>query len=89
MIEEHPLCEDCAKEGKLTFATEVHHVRPIQTMRNLDDMERLAYDPGNLACLCHDCHKQRHRELKSNSSEERKERERKAREDFERRFYRQ
>lgn len=44
-------CEICMK-----YATEVHHVIPIQTPEGWD--RRLDYD--NLQCICHDCHSEKH-----------------------------
>ena len=44
----HPLCEQCNKEGRLTVATEVHHVLPLgHGGTNHED---------NLMALCKPCH---------------------------------
>ncbi len=45
-----PLCRTCDAEGRVTLATVVDHVVPHRG--NL----ALAYDPANLAPLCHRCH---------------------------------
>lgn len=66
-IRSHPLCEDCQTAGLLTFATEVHHVRPIEQGRTPSEMVRLAFDPTNLRALCHSCHVEAHRALNSHS----------------------
>lgn len=82
------LCEDCESEGKVRLASEVHHIVPVESRGSLTDMENAAFDPNNLVSLCRDCHKRRHRELRSSKKEERKERETRRRESFEDKFYR-
>lgn len=55
-LSEHPLCEMCAKQGKVVIANTVDHIRPHKG--NID----LMYDPNNLQSLdaaCHSMHKQR------------------------------
>lgn len=44
------LCQDCIDTGKVTAASEVHHVVKIALDRN----RRL--DVDNLRCLCGPCH---------------------------------
>lgn len=46
---EHPLCENCEKEGRIMPAREVHHIIALQ-----DGGARL--DPENLMALCRTCH---------------------------------
>lgn len=63
-IQDQPLCEDCLKEGKITLAQEVHHIKsPFR--KGLTDIEkdRLAYTYENLASLCKECHIKRHNPL--------------------------
>jgi 5-methylcytosine-specific restriction protein A len=64
----HPLCQACAREGRLTPATEVHHVRPVDEVTGYLAQERRMFDQHNLVALCHDCHVQAHRDLGSWSS---------------------
>lgn len=45
-----PLCRSCAKDGRVTPATEVHHVRSIREAPE----QRL--DPANLEPICKPCH---------------------------------
>lgn len=66
-LEISPFCLDCCKEGVLTEATEVHHVRPVETGRTPEAMAALAYDSGNLVSLCRRCHHERHRKLGSHA----------------------
>ena len=49
-LQHWPLCADCIDEGKLTPATEVDHVQPIETAPH----RRL--DPTNLRSQCHPHH---------------------------------
>ena len=44
----HPLCEQCRKEGRLTVATEVHHILPLGHGGTNDE--------ENLMALCKPCH---------------------------------
>ena len=47
-IAANPLCEQCKKNGKLTPAEEVHHIKPLsQGGSNTDD---------NFMSLCKSCH---------------------------------
>ena len=52
----HALCEmDCAKEGRLTPATDVDHVKPIST----EEGWALRLDESNCRAGCHACHSRR------------------------------
>ena len=55
-----PLCEDCAADGYITPATEVHHVISVESAFTRRDKERLMFDYNNLRALCHDCHVKAH-----------------------------
>ena len=47
-IRAHPLCERCKKNGKITPAEEVHHIKPLaHGGTNAED---------NLMSLCKSCH---------------------------------
>ena len=63
------LCEVCLKAGRVTPATEVHHIRPVESTSNYDMMKSLAYDPNNLLCLCHKCHADIHKGMLSHTKE--------------------
>jgi 5-methylcytosine-specific restriction protein A len=54
-LAEHPCCEDCSTDGKVTAATEVHH-RIKRKLR-----PDLSTDPANLASLCRPHHSRRTR----------------------------
>ena len=47
-IAEHPLCEMCKKQGRITPAEEVHHIKPLSQGGTHDD--------SNLMSLCKECH---------------------------------
>lgn len=51
-IQEHPLCELCQQEGKLTPAEEVHHKKPLA--------EGGTHARDNLVALCKSCHARIH-----------------------------
>lgn len=63
VLSAHPFCERCSQEGRLSAATELHHVRPVEEALTAAEKERLMYDVGNLRPLCHDCHVRTHTEL--------------------------
>ena len=50
LIRDGYLCQDCLAAGKITQATEVHHVVPIT------DAPELALELSNLRSLCWSCH---------------------------------
>ncbi|MCD8266477.1 MAG: HNH endonuclease [Prevotellaceae bacterium] len=58
-----PLCERCAEEGRITAATEVHHVRPVEEALTAEAMAQRMYDPTNLRSLCRACHVRTHVEM--------------------------
>ena len=71
----HPVCEDCEQAGRTTIATEVHHIRPIESAAGRPaDMQELAFNPCNLRALCTACHMEAHRVLHSNDLSASKER---------------
>nr|DAZ55835.1 MAG TPA: HNH endonuclease [Caudoviricetes sp.]DAZ83227.1 MAG TPA: HNH endonuclease [Caudoviricetes sp.] len=49
-ILQHPYCERCLKEGRITPATDVDHIKPHR------GCPRLLFDENNLQALCHECH---------------------------------
>ncbi len=59
----YPLCERCKIEGRITAATEVHHIVPVESALTVREKERLLFDYHNLMSLCHDCHVKTHVEM--------------------------
>lgn len=81
-----PLCERCAEEGRVSAATEVHHVVPCETAANAREMETLMFNPHNLMALCHRCHVEEHMRLGKGGRKERRKRADAKLRDFARRF---
>lgn len=81
-----PLCERCQEKGIITAATEVHHRTPVETSLTAIEKRLLMFDPHNLMSLCHPCHAEIHKEMRSHSREAVKSRERTKLQDFRRRF---
>lgn len=50
------MCRNCRRYGRLTEATEVHHIKHV------DEYPELAYVDDNLISLCHACHNAQHPE---------------------------
>lgn len=73
-LTKHPLCQRCEEAGRLTSATEVHHIRPVEEAVTMEDRIQRAYDPHNLRALCHDCHVKTHTELGRSGKEATKKR---------------
>lgn len=63
-LKRNPLCQICGD-----IATEVHHLKPIESEREFDRMETLAYDPSNLQSLCHKCHSDIHISMKKHKKQ--------------------
>jgi len=59
---EHPICEICLSEGRITPAEHIHH--KIEYLSGKTERERLNlfYDVNNLQCLCSECHRKIHAE---------------------------
>lgn len=68
------LCERCLQDDLTTIATEVHHVRPVETGASKIEMKALCYNFDNLQALCAPCHKKAHIELQSYTKKSVKER---------------
>lgn len=68
-LKANPVCEECAKHDVSTLATEVHHVRPVESVTGASAMERMMFDWMNLQSLCHACHSEIHRSAFSHSRE--------------------
>ena len=62
---EHPLCEECLKNGIIKPTEEIHHKIPISTGNDDNEMKTLAFDSDNLMALCEECHHKVHKELGS------------------------
>lgn len=49
---DHYLCQACLRKKRITKATEVHHIQP------LEDFPHLGLELSNLECLCWACHEE-------------------------------
>lgn len=74
VLTKHPICQRCEAEGRLTPATEVHHVRPVEEAFSKVERVQRMYDPHNVRALCHDCHVKTHTELGRSGKEANKKR---------------
>lgn len=54
-----PWCVRCLEDGVRTPATQVHHVRPVESVPTCE-RERVAFDRYNLMSLCAECHRAEH-----------------------------
>ena len=63
------LCEMCLKEGFITPGVDVHHIRPVEQAKTVQEMERLAYDPANCQLLCVPCHIKLHQDMHTHTKE--------------------
>ena len=59
---EHPLCEMCLKEGRLTPVQEVHHILPVS--------KGGTHARDNLMSLCQSCHTKIHHDLGDRQGDE-------------------
>lgn len=57
-LKTHPICEDCLAKGKVTPATDVHHLKSPFKGGEVNYSLLLDYD--NLMSLCKECHGNRH-----------------------------
>lgn len=71
-LSDFPMCERCEEEGRVTPATEVHHIRPVEDGLSYADKERLMFDYYNLRSLCHECHIKTHTEMGRSGKEQSK-----------------
>ena len=76
------LCEMCLKEGYITPGVDVHHIRPVEQAKTVQEMERLAYNPANCQLLCVACHIKVHQDMRTHTKEKVAENKARARQRF-------
>jgi 5-methylcytosine-specific restriction endonuclease McrA len=76
------LCEMCMKEGIITPGVDVHHIRPVEQAKTVQEMERLAYNPANCQLLCVEHHIKVHQSMRTHCKEKVKENKERARQRF-------
>ena len=54
-VKQHPFCEACYKEGRLTPVEHVHHIVPLS--------KGGTHDEDNLMSLCKSCHSRIHSQM--------------------------
>ena len=70
------------KEGILTPGVDVHHIRPVEHAKTVQEMERLAYDLTNCQLLCVEHHIKVHQSMHTHCKEKVKENKERARKRF-------
>ena len=68
-LQAQPLCECCKGKDKITPATEVHHVTPVESVTTIEQMEILMFDYNNLMSVCSVCHNEIHAEMFSHTKD--------------------
>ena len=58
-LADHPLCEECQRQGVVREAVDVHHVRSFMDFEGARRIE-VALDYDNLMALCKECHQALH-----------------------------
>ena len=76
------LCEMCLKEGFITPGVDVHHIRPVEQAKTVQEMERLAYNPANCQLLCVEHHIKVHQSMRTHCKEKVAENKARARQRF-------
>lgn len=56
----NPLCEECARVGRVRESKDVHHIVSFMSTTNPTVRYRLAFDINNLQSLCKQCHQRKH-----------------------------
>ncbi len=87
VLSKHPLCQMCENEGRVSAATDVHHIVPCETAMTRQEMETLMFDVHNVMALCHRCHVQIHMAIGKGGKEERRKRADKKLGDFVKKFF--
>ena len=70
------LCERCKRDGiaergvpYITPGVDCHHKIPVESAKTEQEMERLAYDVGNIELMCIPCHIKTHQEMRSHKAD--------------------
>ena len=61
--------EALTRRGWVTPVQVIHHIVPIETARNYDEMRALAFRWDNLQSLCFKCHSEIHQQMNSRSKD--------------------
>lgn len=63
-IKQHPLCEECLKDGMVKEAEDVHHTIPFLQGKTDEERWQLLLNEDNLESLCTIHHKDIHNRMK-------------------------
>jgi len=74
LVRDHYLCQSCKRNGRLTVANTVHHIKELK------NHPELALDMDNLETICPTCHNREHPEKGMREREQKKKRIRVAKE---------
>lgn len=74
VLNAHPICQMCEAECKMSAATEVHHIVPVETASTSREMAALMFDPHNVMALCRQHHQQEHMKMGKGGKQERRKR---------------
>lgn len=66
-MHEQPICEECLKQGKITPAEDVHHIR--SPFKGGEINWSLLLDHGNLMSVCKKCHQKIHNQKHATAEE--------------------
>ena len=66
-LTDSPVCECCESHDRVTIATEVHHITPVESVSSESQMRRLMFNYSNLMSVCHACHSDIHRQMFSHT----------------------
>lgn len=69
IIREHPLCQQCEAEGRITASRCVHHVVPVESATTEAEAMQLCFRRTNCIALCYQCHADIHKAERSHSKE--------------------
>ena len=61
VIREHPLCQRCEAQGRITPSRCVHHIQPVESGRTERECFELAFRKTNCQALCYQCHAEIHK----------------------------
>ncbi len=87
LLASFPLCVRCKNEGRITSATEIHHIVPVENGRNYQEKQQLAFSVANLIPLCRECHRQEHILLGKNTRQQQEAKAKTRAEEYCRRFF--
>lgn len=74
VIREHPICQLCEAQGRVTASRCVHHIQPVESGRTEAECTELCFRRSNCQALCYQCHADIHKAERSHSRDKIRER---------------